>query len=216
MISRRALLAAFAGAPLAACNTVKQAETAPVADDEYAGWYVGTMPDKPFDVPLVDKNRIPEQWRRQRVAYTGTEAPGTVVVDIDKRFLYLVQPGGEAIRYGVGVGREGFSWRGIARIGRKAVWPSWSPTPTMVKLRPDLPRFMQGGIDNPLGARALYLYQGDRDILFRIHGTNEPWSIGQAVSSGCIRMLNEDVVDLYERVNIGTTVLVKRGGQLRV
>jgi len=216
MISRRALLAAFAGAPLAACNTVKQAETAPVADDEYAGWYVGTMPDKPFDVPLVDKNRIPEQWRRQRVAYTGTEAPGTVVVDIDKRFLYLVQPGGEAIRYGVGVGREGFSWRGVARIGRKAVWPSWSPTPTMVKLRPDLPRFMQGGIDNPLGARALYLYQGDRDILFRIHGTNEPWSIGQAVSSGCIRMLNEDVVDLYERVNIGTTVLVKRGGQLRV
>lgn len=148
--------------------------------------------------------------------YSGPEAPGTIVVDIDQRFLYLVQEGGTAIRYGVGVGKDGFSWRGTARVGRKGVWPNWSPTTTMVSLKPSLPRYMAGGIGNPLGARALYLHQGDRDILFRIHGTNEPWSIGEAVSSGCIRMLNEDVHDLYNRVPVGTTVLVKRHGRYRV
>jgi lipoprotein-anchoring transpeptidase ErfK/SrfK len=213
MISRRIVLGALAGAPLAACNTRMAGLP---ADGDLAGWYVGTMDDQPFPVPLVDRSRMKPEHRRQTVAYAGSERPGTIVVDIDQRFLYLVEGNGSAVRYAVGVGRQGFSWKGVAYVGRKGVWPNWSPTTTMVKLKPDLPRHRQAGLDNPLGARALYLYQGNRDILFRIHGTNEPWSIGGQVSSGCIRMLNEDVVDLYNRVPVGTTVLVKRNGRYRV
>lgn len=213
MLSRRALLVALAGAPLAACNTVPQ----PVLDsDDPARWYIGSMPDQPFDVPLVDRSLMKPELHRRRVAYSGLERPGTIVVDIDQRALFLVEGGGEATRYGVGVGRQGFSWKGTAYVGRKGVWPNWSPTTTMVSLKPDLPRHLEAGLDNPLGARALYLYQNGRDILFRIHGTNEPWSIGEQVSSGCIRMLNEDVVDLYSRVPVGTTVLVRRNGRWRV
>jgi len=217
MISRRALLAGLAVAPLAACNTAgHNPNLAAAADDDLSAWYTGYMPDGEHQVPLVDKTRVKAQYRRQTVAWAGGEKPGTIVVDIDDRLLYLVQDGGTAIRYGVGVGRQGFSWRGTARVGRKGVWPDWSPTTTMVSLKPDLPRHMKGGIENPLGARALYLYQDDRDILFRIHGTNEPWSIGQAVSSGCVRMLNEDIHDLYNRVPVGTTVMVRRNGRARV
>lgn len=215
MISRRILLLGLASLPLAACNTTGMRNPTVAADDDLSGWYVGSMPDEPYNVPLVDRSRMRPDLRRQTVAYHGPEKPGTIVVDIDQRFLYLVQDGGTAIRYGVGVGRQGFSWKGVARVGRKGVWPGWGPTTTMVKLKPGLPRYMEGGIDNPLGARALYLYQGDRDILFRIHGTNEPWSIGTQVSSGCIRLLNEDIVDLYNRVPVGATVLVRRNGRYR-
>ena len=216
MINRRLLLAALIGAPVAACqNKISQPAPTAALDDDSA-WYVGSMEDKPFNVPLVDRSRMRPELARQTVAYTGSEKPGSIVVDIDQRFLYLVQDGGQAIRYGVGVGRQGFSWRGTAYVGRKGVWPAWSPTTTMVSLKPDLPRYRNAGLDNPLGARALYLYQDGRDTLFRIHGTNEPWSIGEQVSSGCVRMLNEDVVDLYNRVPSGTTVYVKRGGRYRV
>jgi lipoprotein-anchoring transpeptidase ErfK/SrfK len=138
---------------------------------------------------------------------TGAPA-GTITVDTKNRRLYLSLSDGRAIRYGVGVGREGFAWTGQTRVGRMAAWPDWTPPAEMLKRRPDLPRRMKGGEDNPLGARALYLYSGDRDTMFRIHGSNEPWSIGKAVSSGCIRMLNEDVADLYERVRIGAAVMV--------
>jgi lipoprotein-anchoring transpeptidase ErfK/SrfK len=147
---------------------------------------------------------IDPRFRRQEVAFAGPQAPGTIVVNTRERFLYLVQPGGRAIRYGIGVGREGFSWRGEQRITRTAEWPDWRPPPEMLRRRPDLPRFMPGGPTNPMGARALYL----GSTLYRIHGTNEPWTIGQAVSSGCIRMMNEDVTDLYERVRVGTRVVV--------
>jgi lipoprotein-anchoring transpeptidase ErfK/SrfK len=215
MITRRLLLGALAGAPLAACQTQNQF-AAPSGVEDDSAWYIGVMEDKPFNVPLVDRRRMRPELARQTVAYNGPEKPGSIVVDIDQRFLYLVQPGGEAIRYGVGVGRQGFSWRGMAYVGRKGVWPAWSPTTTMVSLKPDLPRYRDAGLDNPLGARALYLYQGGRDTLFRIHGTNEPWSIGEQVSSGCVRMLNEDIVDLYNRVPSGTTVYVKRNGRYRV
>jgi lipoprotein-anchoring transpeptidase ErfK/SrfK len=215
MISRRALLAGAAAAPLAACNTVSY-DPKLAASEDLSAWYVGSMPDGEHNIPIVDKARIRPEHRRQTVAYTGGQKPGTIVVDIDDRLLYLVQGGGTAIRYGVGVGRQGFSWRGTARVGRKGAWPDWSPTATMVSLRPSLVRYSRGGIGNPLGARALYLYQDGRDILFRIHGTNEPWSIGKAVSSGCIRMLNEDVVDLYNRVPVGATVMVRRNGRWRV
>ncbi len=136
------------------------------------------------------------------------ERVGTITVDTKNRYLYLSLEGGEAMRYDVGVGREGFTWSGRATIGRRAEWPAWTPPPAMLKRRPDLPRVMEGGIDNPLGARAMYLYSNGRDTMFRIHGTNEPGTIGQAVSSGCIRLLNDDVVDLYSRIKVGAPVIV--------
>lgn len=136
------------------------------------------------------------------------EPAGTIVIDTSSRHLYLVQPSGGAIQYGIGVGRQGFAWKGVARVGRKSEWPRWIPPKEMLKRRPDLPEQMDGGLENPLGARALYLFQGNKDTLFRIHGTNEPDSIGKAVSSGCIRMMNADAIDLYERVKIGTRVVV--------
>ena len=148
---------------------------------------------------------VAERLRRTTVDYRGPYSPGTIVVDTANRFLYLIEPGGKAIRYGVGVGREGFSWRGTETVTRKAKWPDWRPPESMRRRQPELPRFMAGGPDNPLGARALYL----GNTLYRIHGTNEPHTIGQAMSSGCIRMMNEDVKDLYERVRVGARVIVK-------
>ncbi|MCA0400522.1 MAG: L,D-transpeptidase [Proteobacteria bacterium] len=143
---------------------------------------------------------------REEVDYSGRYAPGTIVVDTNEKRLYFVLPNKRAIKYGVGVGRPGFSWAGQKNITRKAEWPDWTPPPQMLKRRPDLPRHMKGGPENPMGARAMYLGTS----LYRIHGSNEPETIGQAVSSGCIRMLNDDVVDLYERVKIGTRVVVTR------
>ncbi len=142
---------------------------------------------------------------REVVTFRGY-APGTIVVSTSERRLYFVLEGGKAIRYGIGVGRPGFEWSGVKTVSRKAEWPDWTPPPQMLKRRPDLPRFMEGGEDNPLGARALYL----GGSLYRIHGSNEPNTIGQAVSSGCIRMTNDDVVDLYDRVRVGTKVVVLR------
>jgi lipoprotein-anchoring transpeptidase ErfK/SrfK len=138
---------------------------------------------------------------------TGERA-GTITIDTQNRYLYLSLENGRAIRYDVGVGREGFAWSGRAHIGRRAEWPSWAPPAEMLKRRPDLPKFMDGGIANPLGARAMYLYNEKGDTMYRIHGTNEPDTIGQAVSSGCIRLLNADVIDLYERVKVGAPVNV--------
>jgi len=155
--------------------------------------------------PAPDAESEPDpQFRRQEVDYTGPEAPGTIVIDTPDRFLFLVEPNGRALRYGVGVGRPGFEWSGVKRISRKSEWPDWTPPSQMLMRRPDLPRHMAGGPDNPLGARALYLGSS----LYRIHGTNEPSTIGHNVSSGCIRMMNEDVIDLYERVPVGTKVIV--------
>jgi lipoprotein-anchoring transpeptidase ErfK/SrfK len=144
------------------------------------------------------------QFQRQEVDYAGPEAPGTVVVDTPDRFLFLVEPHRKALRYGIGVGRPGFEWAGVKRISRKAEWPDWTPPPQMLLRRPDLPRHMDGGPNNPLGARALYLGSS----LYRIHGTNEPSTIGHNVSSGCIRMMNEDVIDLYNRAPVGAKVVV--------
>lgn len=143
---------------------------------------------------------------REVVRYNGRYAAGTIVVDTNERRLYLVNDDGTALRYGIGVGRPGFQWSGVRKIAMKQEWPDWTPPAQMLKRRPDLPRHMKGGEDNPLGARAMYL----GGTLYRIHGSNEPNTIGQAVSSGCIRMLNEDVVDLYSRVKVGTTVVVLR------
>lgn len=145
---------------------------------------------------------------REIVQDPTNERPGTITVDTNNRYLYLSLPNGQAVRYGVGVGRQGFTWKGRTHIGRKETWPDWTPPAAMLKRRPDLPRHMVGGEDNPLGARAMYLFSGNRDTMFRIHGSNEPWTIGQAVSSGCIRMLNTDVTDLFSRVKVGATVVV--------
>ena len=142
---------------------------------------------------------------RQTVMYPSNYAPGTIVVNTAERRLYLVLGNGEALRYGIGVGRDGFRWGGVHRVSAKKEWPSWTPPRDMLRRRPDLPRHMSGGIENPLGARALYL----GSTLYRIHGSNEPETIGQAVSSGCFRMTNEDVTDLYNRVHVGATVVVK-------
>ena len=142
------------------------------------------------------------------VADPTEEKPGTVTVDTKNRWLYLSMENGQAMRYDIGVGRDGFEWSGTARVERKAEWPSWTPPAEMIKRRPDIPHFMKGGIENPLGARAMYLFNGKGDTGFRIHGTNEPDTIGQAVSSGCIRLMNADVVDLYNRVRVGAKVVV--------
>jgi lipoprotein-anchoring transpeptidase ErfK/SrfK len=144
------------------------------------------------------------KYEKQMVSYSGREAAGTIVIDTPNKFLYLVQGNGQAMRYGIGVGRPGFTWSGVKRISAKKEWPAWTPPAEMLKRRPDLPRHMEGGPENPLGARAMYL----GSTLYRIHGSNEPWTIGTNVSSGCIRMRNQDVIDLYGRVNVGTRVVV--------
>jgi lipoprotein-anchoring transpeptidase ErfK/SrfK len=144
------------------------------------------------------------RFEKQVVEYSGKHGAGTIVVDTPNKFLYLVQDNGTAVRYGIGVGRPGFTWSGVKQISAKKEWPAWTPPPEMLARRPDLPRHMEGGPDNPLGARAMYLGSS----LYRIHGSNEPWTIGTNVSSGCIRMRNEDVIDLYGRVNVGATVVV--------
>ena len=144
------------------------------------------------------------RYIKQEVPYDGKEAAGTIIINTRDRLLYLVQGSGSAVRYGIGVGRPGFTWSGVHHISQKREWPDWTPPDEMLRRRPDLPRHMPGGPDNPLGARAMYLGSS----LYRIHGSNEPWTIGQAVSSGCIRMRNEDVIDLYEQVKVGTKVVV--------
>ena len=159
---------------------------------------------EPGDAVEAARPGLDPKYEKQLVAYSGKEGPGTLVVDTPNKFLYLVQSNGQALRYGIGVGRQGFTWSGVKQISAKKEWPAWTPPPEMLQRRPDLPRHMEGGPENPLGARAMYLGSS----LYRIHGSNEPWTIGTNVSSGCIRMRNEDVIDLYGRVNVGTRVIV--------
>ena len=168
--------------------------------------YAATQQDTYSDDEVLgaDDSATPERLRRAVVSFGTSEAPGTVIIDTGNTTLYYVLGQGKAIRYGVGVGREGFTWAGVQTVARKAEWPDWRPPAEMLQRRPDLPRYMAGGPDNPLGARALYLGSS----LYRIHGSNEPETVGQAVSSGCIRMTNDDVVDLYDRVRVGTKVVV--------
>jgi lipoprotein-anchoring transpeptidase ErfK/SrfK len=147
---------------------------------------------------------INPRFMKQEVGYDGKETPGTVIINTRERLLYLVENDGRAMRYGIGVGKPGFTWAGVHHVTQKREWPDWTPPDEMLKRRPDLPRHMAGGPDNPLGARAMYL----GSTLYRIHGSNEPWTIGQAVSSGCIRLRNEDVIDLYGRVKVGAKVIV--------
>ena len=162
--------------------------------------------DQPGVVPDPRDERLPAAYQRQAVFYRTNEPPGTIIVDTADRYLYLVQGNNRAIRYGIGVGREGFQWQGLLKISRKAEWPDWTPPPEMIQRQPYLPRFMAGGPGNPMGARALYLGA----TIYRIHGTNQPQTIGSAVSSGCFRLVNDDVIDLYGRVPVGTKVVVRQ------
>lgn len=171
-------------------------------------WYIGRIPEQPFDIPLVDKSLIPVRFHRQVVAYSGGEAPGTILINKQERFLYYIEDAGRAVRFGIAVGRDGQRWSGEAIVGRRARWPSWTPTANMRRRNPNLPVRVAGGPQNPLGARALYLYRDGRDTLYRIHGTNEPWSIGKSASSGCIRMLNEHILELFATVRNGARVIV--------
>jgi lipoprotein-anchoring transpeptidase ErfK/SrfK len=182
------------------------------------------MKDGEFTVPAVKLAQINPAFLRKSVAYATKEAPGAIVIDPANHFLYHVEEGGRATRYGVGVGREGFVWAGEATIKSKQEWPDWYPPKEMIERRPDLKKVMvelqsgvgmHGGPANPLGARAMYLWQGDHDTLFRIHGTNEPWTVGQSQSSGCIRMINQDAIDLYQKTPVGARVVVlaSRGAQ---
>ncbi|MDX0426794.1 L,D-transpeptidase family protein [Sinorhizobium medicae] len=163
-------------------------------------------------IQVAQPKKPPQRYWRTKVRFRTDEAPGTIIVDTNSKYLYYIDGRNRATRYGIGVGRDGFGWSGVVKVGRKAEWPSWTP-PAEMRVRERakgriLPITQPGGIDNPLGARALYLYKGGRDTIFRIHGTNQPWTIGQNMSSGCIRMMNEDVEHLYERAGIGTKVIV--------
>ncbi|MEM7289973.1 MAG: L,D-transpeptidase [Pseudomonadota bacterium] len=173
----------------------------------------GAITDGGYKLPRIPLTKVDKQYLRQIVDYPTKYSSGTIVVDVPKRFLYLVQPQGKAIRYGVGVGKQGFAWSGNARIGWKKEWPTWTPPGPMMRRKPHLRKWAGGmppGLNNPLGPRALYLTKGGRDTLYRLHGTPEWWTIGTAASSGCIRLMNQDIIDLYDRVKPGAKVVVRQ------
>jgi lipoprotein-anchoring transpeptidase ErfK/SrfK len=237
--TRRMLItgvSASAAASLAGCastnpNSAIQASALPapqpssspapqsVADEVEPSYHdiYGEIKSEPYPVPAIKLAQIDSAFLRKNISYVTKEAPGTIVIDPANHYLYHVEEGGRATRYGVGVGREGFVWTGEAKINSKQEWPDWYPPKEMLVRRPDMKKMlvglqsgtgMHGGPGNPLGARAMYLWQGKQDTLFRIHGTIEPWTIGQSVSSGCIRMINQDVMHLYDRTPVGTKVVV--------
>lgn len=205
------LFAALSLALLAACGTPPEVETPPPAPVVPAHYQ--TLVDGDYTIPAVESLHLFGANPRQEVAYNGDERPGSIVVDIFARKLYYVMEEGRAMRYGIAVGREGLSFKGTGYIGRKAEWPRWQPTANMIRTRPDLyaeyAAGLPGGLDNPLGARALYLYRGGRDTMFRIHGTIDNASIGRATSAGCIRLFNQDIIDLYDRVDGSAFVKVR-------
>ncbi len=214
VLSRRA---AMFGLPLfltgcMSAGQVMETVEVPAGPDPYYLAMYGPQPGERFPLPATDISRVEERFLRQQVNYHRSETAGTIVVDTQNRFLYLVQENGKAMRYGIGVGQAGLEFSGTARVGRKAEWPRWTPTQSMIERDPERnaqwPRGMEPGLTNPLGPRALYLFEGNRDTLYRIHGTSEPWSIGLAVSSGCVRLFNQDIIDLYNRVPLDTVVVV--------
>jgi lipoprotein-anchoring transpeptidase ErfK/SrfK len=199
-MARRGIVLILAGLLLGGCM---QATIDPASDANLSPRDRRLLANAPYQ-----RIALPAAYQRSMVEYHRKEAPGSIVIDTDSRYLYYVLADNKAIRYGVAVGEEALSWYGIARVGRKEEWPTWTPTADIKRRLGNIPDFVEGGPHNPMGARGLYLYQGNKDTLFRIHGTNQPEHIGQAVSSGCIRMTNEDVIDLYNRVKMGSIVVV--------
>ncbi|MEP3049230.1 MAG: L,D-transpeptidase [Roseibium sp.] len=219
-VTRRQALSgglATVGLTLAGCNQTRQTPgpqiVQPQVDSDFLTNY-GPRPNEQFPLPAIDPRVLEPKYRRKRVAYQSSEDDGTIVVDTRNFYLYLVEPSGTAMRYGVGLGRQGFEWSGRARVAWKRPWPTWTPPAEMIAREPSLEKYsarnggMKPGLDNPLGARALYIFQGNVDTLYRLHGTNEPQSIGKAVSSGCVRLINQDVVDLFDRVRSGAKIVV--------
>jgi lipoprotein-anchoring transpeptidase ErfK/SrfK len=205
-VSRSATALVFAS--LVLLGGCMQATLAPTSDASI------TMRDRQLLAhPPYAQAAIPEQYQRHIVDFTRRERPGTILVDTDSRYLYFVLPGGKAIRYGVAVGEEAMAWSGVATVGKMSEWPDWIPTAEIQARLGPYPSRVPGGPANPLGARALYLYEGNKDTLYRIHGTNQPEYIGHAISSGCIRMTNSDVIDLFGRVKLGSTVVVLPPGR---
>lgn len=216
-LNRRSFLVAFAGFAFSGCvssqrlsNTLLAVPTLPPVQPAF----YAAMPEERFPIPAVDVTKVEERFWRTIVEDPTDEPPGTLVVDTPAKYLYLTGSDGSAVRYGIGVGREGFAWSGRAKVQYKREWPRWTPPDEMVARQPDLDKYsianggMDPGLQNPLGARALYIFQNGRDTLYRLHGTAEELSIGKSVSSGCIRLLNQDVIDLYERVANGTPIKV--------
>ena len=208
--------AALAGLGLSGCTftrrregTSSEAPLSRVNKSQYAA-----LPNERFPIPAVDLKRVPTKFLRRRVTYRTKEKPGTVIVDTSKFYLYLVEGNQKAMRYGVGLGRAGFEWSGRARIAWKQKWPKWTPPDEMIARQPELEKYsvrnggQPPGLKNPLGSRALYIFQGNEDTLYRIHGSPEYWTIGKAVSSGCVRMINQDVVDLYDRIKTNSPIVV--------
>jgi len=170
-----------------------------------------SLRDGGYTIPAIATHKIDDKYRRQTVSYPTREEPGTIIVDTKAKYLYHISGNGKATRYGIGVGRDGFRWAGEAKVGQKREWPVWTPPPAMIRRQPHLAKYaggQEGGLSNPLGARALYLYKGGRDTLYRLHGTPEWWTIGSNVSSGCIRLMNHDIIDLYNRTPVGAKVIV--------
>src|SRR6516164_6555020 len=218
VVDRRGVLAGIAvllGGCATQRGTLIGAAFYPLGSADFAAY--GPKLDHGHEIPALDLTQIDPSLLRQQVGFAGPYRPGTIVVNIGERRLYLVEPGGVAMRYAVGVGREeALNFRGSAVIGRKAEWPHWTPTSDMIRRMPIYAHYVNGlpgGIGNPLGARALYLYRGNQDTDFRLHGTNEPETIGAKVSSGCIRLFNHDIIDLYNRAPVGTPVIVLQEGE---
>ncbi|MGV2974665.1 L,D-transpeptidase [Roseibium alexandrii] len=215
LLTRRSFLAGSASLTGLAVSGCVSSTTPPAAPpvSPYVSMY-RAMPEERFPIPAINLNKVSERYYRKQVRYNTTERVGTLIVDTSHYYLYLVQENGMAMRYGVGLGRAGFEWSGRARIARKAQWPRWVPPEEMIQREPELEQWswknggMDPGLENPLGARALYIYQGNVDTLYRIHGTAEYWTIGSAVSSGCVRVMNQDIIDLYGRVPVGSQIIV--------
>lgn len=198
----------FVGSALGGCAAV------PIGLTTTPAW-ADQDPDDPYPIPPFDEKKLPKDFRRAVVPFPSRHWPGTVIVNTGSRQLFVVLEGQQALRFGCAVGRDGFRWAGLADVGRKVMWPRWTPPKDMIERSPEKAKWkngMPGGPDNPLGARALYLFQNGNDTLYRIHGTNEPMSIGKNASSGCIRMLNQDVIELYRRAPVGTRVVVMAEG----
>jgi len=217
--------AVLANAPPPEAEVEEQAAVASDEREVMGRAAYGPVPGERFPVPAAPLSRINPAFLRARVAYASRNKPGTLIIAPAARYLYFVEEGRRAMRYGVGVGKEGFAWSGTAVIHDKQEWPDWYPPKEMIQRRPDLrPQLTElqsgigvpGGPSNPLGARAMYLWQGNKDTLYRIHGTNEPWTIGTSVSSGCIRMINQDAIDLYARTSTGTNVVVLSNASARI
>ena len=202
MRGSRILIAALAALALAGCSTSGSS----LVINAYTA-----KSDGAYKLPAIPVTKVERQYRRQVVSYQTKEKPGTIIVDTGAKYLYFVMENGRAMRYGIGVGREGFEWSGTARIAMKREWPVWTPPPAMIKRQPELAKYRSGmkpGLTNPLGARAMYLYNRRGDTGYRLHGSPEWWSIGKAMSSGCIRLMNQDIVDLYNRAEVGAKVIV--------